>query len=474
MKLLSPITWRPRPYMVGVLVVSAAAALRPGPANAQAEAPAAAASASTESVPAYTLDYAQDTFDRFYGAGEYLEAVDAGKLVIDVLLRQGDVDQIAWGEALAQLASAQRFANDYEPAIQNYQTAIDVIEAATNRLSPQLVGPLWGLSRTYADAGELNEAVESFNRTLHVQRVNSGLHSLDQSEMLVELSELYFSLGDDSMADAMQQANVNLATRNYPGDDLRKLPALYSRVEMLERTGHHIKAHERYRRIIDLIERAEGSRSLTLLPALYKIADVFLYNEMLDGYKGAEQARRYLRRAVVIVEKNENATELQKADAYLAMADYLSLKSSNRGIVLREYRKAWDVLSGDEELLVARDERFGAPVPLNDVPGNRTPAFGHLVESSSKEYGNEGFVVVEYDVDSKGLARNIEVIESEPPGFRDSIVAGHLERVLFRPRFVDGEPTDTADNRYEIRFTYHAEEPPAETFGKLVDSDASD
>ena len=460
--------------MVGILLVFAAATLRPGPAIAQSESTAAAASASSESVPAYTLDYAQDAFDRFYGAGEYVEAVDAGKLVLDVLLRQGDVDQIAWGEALAQLASAQRFAGDYEPAIQNYQTAIEVTEKATNRLSPQLVNPLWGLSRTYADAGDLNAAVESFNRTLHVQRVNSGLHSLDQADMLVELSEVYFSLGDDSMADAMQQANVNLAHRNYPGDDLRKLPALYSRVEMLERTGHHIKAHERYRRIIDLIERAEGSRSLTLLPALYKIADVFLYNEMLDGYKGAEQARRYLRRAVVIVEKNEDATDLQKADAYLAMADYLSLKTSHRGIVLREYRKAWDALSGDEQLLAAREERFGAPVALNDVPDNRTPAFQHLVESASNESGDQGYVVVEYDVDSKGLARNIEVIESEPPGFRDSIVSRHLERVLFRPRFVDREPTDTPDNRYEVRFTYYREEPSAETLGKLVESDAAD
>ncbi len=454
-----------------VVIAAAAAALGSATARAQTEA-AAIADTSLAAAPAYTLEYAQGTFDRVYESQEYAEAVDAGKLVIDVLLRQGDVDSVAWGRALAQLASAQRLVGDYEPAIQNYETAIEAIEASTNRLSASLVDPLRGLSRTYADAGLFTEAVESFKRTLHVQRVNTGLHSVDQSALLVELSEVYFLLGDDAMADAMQQANVNLANRNYPGDDLRKLPALYSRVDMLERTGHHIKAHERYRRIIDLIERAEGSLSLTLLPALYKIADVFLYNQMLDGYKGAEQARRYLRRAVVIVEKNDDATALQQADAHIAMADYLSLKSSNRRIVLREYGKAWDALSA-AELHAERDERFGVPVPLNDVPGNRTMAYQHLMDSAADAFGTEGIVVVQYDVDAKGRVRNAEVVESEPPGYRDAIVTGHLKDIVFRPRFLDREPADTTDNRYEVRFTYRAALAPPEELGELVGNDAS-
>ncbi len=455
-----------------VVIAAAGAALGSATARAQTEAAAIAETSLAAAAPAYTLEYAQGTFDRFYESQEYAEAVDAGKLVIDVLLRQGDVDSVAWGRALAQLASAQRLVGDYEPAIQNYETAIEAIEASTNRLSPSLVDPLRGLSRTYADAGLFTEAVESFKRTLHVQRVNTGLHSVDQSALLVELSEVYFLLGDDAMADAMQQANVNLANRNYPGDDLRKLPALYSRVDMLERTGHHIKAHERYRRIIDLIERAEGSLSLTLLPALYKIADVFLYNQMLDGYKGAEQARRYLRRAVVIVEKNDDATALQKADAYLAMADYLSLKSSNRRIVLREYGKAWDALSA-AELHAERDERFGVPVPLNDVPGNRTMAYQHLMDSAADAFGTEGIVVVQYDVDAKGRVKNAEVVESEPPGYMDEIVTGHLKDIVFRPRFLDREPADTTDNRYEVRFTYRAALAPPEELGELVGNDAS-
>ncbi len=137
----------------------------------------------------YTLEYAQGTFDRFYEAENYIEAVDAGKLVIQVLLQEEEIDEPLWGDALTQLATAQRKSGDLDSAVLNYQAAIDVIEQHSDRLNSKLVDPMLGLSRTYVDAGEYDSAIDTYKKTLHINRVNFGVHNSEQSELLVEMSE---------------------------------------------------------------------------------------------------------------------------------------------------------------------------------------------------------------------------------------------------------------------------------------------
>lgn len=402
----------------------------------------------------YTVEYAQDTFDRFYESEQYSEAADAGKLVIKLLLDQENHDRLRWGEALAQLASAQRQAGDLDVALQNYAAAIEVIEKEADRLSHRLVEPLWGLSRTYADVGEFDTAAESYKRTLHVYRVNTGLHNLEQGQMLAEMSEVWFQLGDHSRADALQQSYVNLANYRYPGASLEKLPALYSRADMLVRSGSNLKSQEQYRRIIGLIEKVEGSDSLTLLPALYKLSNVFLYHEIMDGYNGPEQARRYLRRAIIITDKHEDATNVQKADARLAMGDFLTIKTADRVAALRKYREAWDFLSADDTDLAERAARFDHPELLSDGPGIGTLAYQDLVLNASSDRDKNGIVIVDYDVNKKGKVENVRVVESIPHGYRDSVVINHLRDAAFRPRFVDRDPVPAPDRRYEIRFSF--------------------
>lgn len=455
-----------------LVVIVAAICLQTGSARAQSTTPAISDGQSGEPTDRYALDDAQSTFDRLFEAEQHLEAVDAGKLLISLLLQEEEVDHIEWAQALTQLASAQRMAGDLLASIQNYETAIEVIEVDSDRLNKTLIEPLWELSRTYVETGDLDAATNAYKRTLHVHRVNFGLNNIQQTEFLSEMSEVYFQLGDFSQADALQQFYVNLANLNYPGDNLLKLPAMYSRAGMLNRMGRNIKSQELYRRIIGIIERADGSRSLELIRALNEISDVFLYNEIIDGYNGTEQARRYLRRVVNIVEKHEDATGLQKADAHLAMGDFLMLKTADPAAAMRNYRTAWDCLSADSEFLAERDERFAEPVALNDVESNSTPIFWALKASAAYDTDKKGIVVVNYDVDKRGEVKNPRVIESEPAGYRDYIVLLHLRDVVFRPRFVDREPSPSLDRRYELRYSYRDEELPEDRRSTLAESAA--
>jgi tetratricopeptide (TPR) repeat protein len=390
----------------------------------------------------YTLEYAQGTFDRFYEAENYIEAVDAGKLVIQVLLQEEEIDEPLWGDALTQLATAQRKSGDLDSAVLNYQAAIDVIEQHSDRLNSKLVDPMLGLSRTYVDAGEYDSAIDTYKKTLHINRVNFGVHNSEQSELLVEMSEAYFLLGDDTQ------------------DNLLRLPAMYSQADMLTRTDSNVKSQVVYRRIIGIIERLEGSKSLTLLPALYKISDVFLFNDILDGYNGVEQARRYIRRAVHITEKNDEATNLDKAEAQIAMGDFFSLKTLNHAAAVRSYGKAWDFLSADDNFRERRDELFDEPVKLSRITAQSSPAFLDLLAKSDRDIPKNGVVIAEYYVDRRGRARNVQVVESKPSGYKDYTVVSHLRGLVHRPRFVDREPVDSDELRYEIRYSYHDDELP--------------
>lgn len=460
-------------YSLPAVAAMMAALLPANGAAAQSEFSDVADTQRSQPPYEYTLEYAQHTFDRDFKSEQYLEAIDAGKLAIKLLLEQEDLDNMRWSQALRQLASAQRHAGKLVPAIQNYKTAIRIIESKFDRLNPNIVDPLWELSQTYVDAGDFKIAASTYERTLHTFRVNNGLNNVEQMVLLAEMSEVYFQLDDYVEANSLQKFRVNLAKLNYPGTSLGKLPALYEQADMMTRTGANLESQVQYRRIIRLIEKAEGRRSLTLLPVLYKMADVLFYHEILDGYNGPDQARRYLRRAVRIAEKHRDASNLQKSDAHLAMGDYFSLISADRTVAVRSYRKAWDWLTTDNELRAERDNRFAAPVALNDVPSNSSPLFLDLKANADADTDKNGVVIVNYDVNRRGKVANIQVRESFPPGHKEDIVLRHLRGIVFRPRFAEGEPVNAVDRRYEIRYSFRDEELPKAFRETVAESAAS-
>ena len=389
--------------------------------------------------------------------GLLLESIDAAKLSIENLLEEQSYDPMEFATALSALAEAQRRAGHYDSSLENYARSIQLIADERDNLSGDLIRPLAGLARAHRDRGDLDTAAQVFERALHVQQVNHGLYRLDQSELLLEISELHFLRGDHAAAMTLLEHNVAIARRNYPDDPMATLPALYSRADMLSRTGDNVTSQKKYRRIIDLIERERGGKSVELLPAIHRIADVFLYNEIADGYKGALQARRYLRRAILIAERSPDATPMQKADAHIAMGDYLMLKSLDFSAAERSYRSAWEALSAEEDLRALRDQRFGNPTALNDVPSNTAWPILSMRRSAEGSSDPNGYVVLNYDVGRNGRVGNVEIIESEPGGQHDGVVANHLQGLIFRPRFIDGVPQASAGNRFEIRFEYTAD-----------------
>ena len=417
--------------------------------------------AADESVPAF--DLVQRDYDQLIADGEYLEAANSIKLLLSEVLKDPDYDRLVYGKLLTQLATAQQLAGSYSAAIENFDLAIQSIESATDRLNGELVAPLLGMSRSLMGAGRYLEAEKTYHHTLHVHHVNYGFYGLDKAEIVDELSEAYFIMGDFESANSMQKSYVGMVEHHYPGKSLERVPSLTSQAEMLYRTESTFRALNAYRRLIALIEDADGLDSMELIPALAGVSDILINNRIVDGEDGAEKARRYLRRAAVITEKSESASALDKANVFIMMGDFLSVQTPNRDAVVSNYERGWQYLDEDPELHAYRDETFGHAILLNPTPSSTPPAMRDLLEDASDpDRTKNGHIIIGYDVNEGGRPKNVRVVESVPPGLHDYIVKNYVRDFAFRPRFEAGQPVGSPNQTFELRYTVGEEELPEE------------
>ncbi len=73
----------------------------------------------------------------------------------------------------------------------------------------------------------------------------------------------------------------------------------------------------------------------------------------------------------------------------------------------------------------------------------------------AKRQGLEGYVIVEFTVDSRGAVRNPVVVEAKPQGVFDRYAIAAIERSKFRPRVEGGQAT--AVNGVRKRLTFELE-----------------
>ena len=404
-------------------------------------------------------DLVQRDYDQLVADGEYLEAANSVKLVLMQLLQDPDYDRMAYGHLLTQLATAQHLAGSYTIAIENFELAVQAIEFATDRLNGELIAPLLGMSRSLMAAGRYEEAERSYLRTLHVHQVNYGFHGLDKAEVVNELSEAYFTMGDFELANNMQKSYVGMVEHHYPGKSLERVPSLHSQAEMLYRTESNFRALNAYRRLIALIEDADGPDSMELLPAFTGISDILINNRIMDGEDGGDKAMRYMRRAAIIAEKSEDTSDLDKANVFIKMGDFLSVQTPVRDTVISNYQRGWQYLDRNPDLHAYRDETFEKPILLNPIPKGSPPALLALLDDATDPTKEKnGRIVVTYDVDKGGRPDNVRVVASYPPGLHDYIVKNHVRSFAFRPRFEAGEPVRTPDQTYEVRYSFDEEE----------------
>lgn len=370
--------------------------------------------------------------------------------------------------------------------LEDYRSAIARLEAEQGVWATGLAEQLSGLGETYQVRGQHRDAIEIFDRAIHISRINNGLYDLSQVPIIDRLLESLKARGLWEEVHKRHQYLYWLHKRNFGADDPRMLPVIdrlgkwyindYALNPNRRMMSQLVEAHNLFQQAIYIIDGSYGEEDLRLIEPLRGIvmSNWFFYNyngssnsisarerdqisrEMAFDqvhYSNDPNARftqymrnnyadgkRAIERMVEIYSKSPDAPAGAAAQAKIELADWEQLFNRRR-TAQTLYEEAYQELVNNQETRHLAQKAFAQPVAL--------PALD-LVEAeiaAADEDSEEAthYVLVRFDVNRLGRAEKVEVIESYPDEARNQSVRIRrtLESTQFRPRMVNGVAVDT-------------------------------
>jgi len=399
-------------------------------------------------------------YKRLLNNGMTAEADVVAKRIVELSIRENGFDSTDTAKALTNLAIVQHRNEDYETAQQNYVAAIGIIEDVEDRLNSALINPLRGLGAAQLASGRPDLALETFGRAQHVSHVNEGPHNLDQVAIIESLAVIYIYIGEFEDAYDLQDRIYDLYARKYDLNSDEIIPALFKRAAWQHRLRLYGRERDSYRRIIKIVERNHGKKDLMLIRPLTGLANAYLYVGEFDREYNRDSTLTtgeiYIKRAKRIVETHPDATWTAKENTYLALADFYTF-TGKAGKGHRAYQDTWDLLSEDESRLMNRYNHLESAVLLQGI----YPPKYHGVDSHNEPLDEEeeflkGKIVTKFMINTRGRARNFEIIESHPGGLQDmeKKVLREMRRLIYRPRLEDRNVVETQNMTYTHEFLY--------------------
>ena len=413
-------------------------------------------------------------FTEALATGVYPEAEIAAKQMVEdsVVAGLGSPQHI---KALHNLAVAQHVRGDYDAALQNYAASIELIAESDNNLSSDLILPLRGLSAALLVSGRPDDAGAALERAQHVSHVNFGPHSFDQLPILRSKMAFYMAEGDNDAALDVLDSIFTLYKRRYERNSEEMLPALYERADVFRRLRMHWEERMAWEHILDVKQAHVPDNDLELIEPNVRLAHIMMRGMRKDAFRSvtASDAEKHMRRALRIARESPNQDWAVTSECLLSLADFYTVFDM-KGRARRYYTQAWELLSSDEEYRAEREKRFASPVPLVRPEPGAIVRVPYTPENGTGPRGQvlDGEITLGFVVDDRGRTRDVRLLTADPADFPE--VEGRaikaVEGFIFRPRYVDGLPVRTADQRFRFRFRYldTEREPQAERPGQAA------
>ena len=338
-------------------------------------------------------------------------------------------------------ARIQTELNELSEAQDNYLDGIDLLIQENGEYSPSLVEPYMGLSQIYILNGQHLEAVTILEEAQHISQRNFGLLNMDQIALLDEMSNAYLLMGDTIKAETIQQERLTLAIRRYGEEDPQVIPFRHKLAHYYDLSRMRGRAREQFEAILEIQQKnfdQYDERKLSTLSELVRI-DILL---------GTPSSAR--RQILEILEYMNEISPTHIAIALAVLGDW-DLAFGRTEKALEYYRDAYKTLGETSSSLAA--EYFSTPKLINFVP----PPSPVDIQGNHTNY-IWGWISVRLDISSYGITSNIEVLESSPSGYMDSLYVKSLSEAVYRPSLTKGEPSDTKAALYDHQFRYFNDE----------------
>ena len=397
--------------------------------------------------------------------------------------------------------------SEYDLSIKKYLQAIHETQEKQGAYGDKVWEQMVGLGVTQQNAGHHLEAVATLNQALHINRVNHGLHNLDQVPIIDLLIKSNTALSDWKALDQNFHYLYWLYRRVYGENDMRLLPVIdrvglwhlnaYKLGESDNPLAHLLAAQNLYSDAVNIIEINQGELNPGEINPLYGIMltnylmavhasaspdtdelrssitmsnqsfrrcgssfvshrDPFFDNCYDPLYMEEEEANRQeiistsyrngkkaLTRMIDVYEKNPSLPPEDHAMAYIRLGDWYML-FNRPSSATKSYEKAYALLENSKS--DTREQLFGSPRSLPEMH------FMLTAKQTDKPDQDRKYILVSVDISETGKARNIQVLESSPPADQATIRQAQksVRNTRFRPRFENGQPVAT--HGYKLRY----------------------
>ena len=376
-------------------------------------------------------------------------------------------------------------------SIAQYNEAVRATELNGGVWDSGLAEDLSVLGSLFQQQGDHIQAINSFDRVVHISRINNGLHTLDQIPAVEQMIESYLAISDWEKADLYYNYLFYIQDKAFGSSDPRIIPVLerlanwnlrafnigfdenmgmrLSTAQILFGAAarmvstHFGKSDERflgYQRNI-----ANSAYLISKHPELIRDLNSVEFRMNEEALKRRVQAGDQIStrgfqtgadalQEVLDVQRQDADSPVALAEAITDLADWYLIFQQRRAAA-ELYAEAWQVLSAtenSEELLAAF---FGQVVPLPtflDAPTSMV--FNSSTPRDTSEL-RVGYVDLVFEVTENGVVRDLEVLGDEEDNYA---ILGRLRREVrnsvFRPVVQDGEMVRTSGNQFRYRYWY--------------------
>lgn len=391
--------------------------------------------------------------------------------------------------------------------VRQYELHIAEMEKKGGAYSEQIGEESIGLGRAYMELGEYKNALEAFDRSLHISRVNHGPDNPKQLPILDLIIEVNTALSDWEALEENYQLLYWTSRRVYKENVTPLLSMLYriaqwhlnayvSKFDSIP-YKHLLESEKIYHDAVKIIENQFGPDDPRLIQALNGIAisDYHITSHIFNAnttyemdeirssssimsrksnvssllvwepvkYSNAER-KKVLVRITRIFNVHPELPVKDQATALVNLGDWYLIYGW-RNHALKNYRQAYQLLADTDSDTI--NEIFGTPVLIPtmtlDIPG--------INDNADNEKENS-YVKLSFEVTDLGCARRIKVIEeSDPDNFMARKNAREfLKSYLLRPKFNGVKPV--VDR--QVVLTLHGDTLKRKTDRKLVNYEQYD
>lgn len=410
-----------------------------------------------------------------------------------VELEPGVEQDIDWPLATPRPPSEEdpQFSQRVE-SIRQYDESVRDIEAEGGVWDESLIEQLNTLGELQQQQGDHVSAIETFDRAVHISRINNGLHTMEQIPAVEQKIESYLATANWEQADLYYNYMFYVQQKTYGSSDPRLIPMLGRlanwnlrafNIGFGESLGLRLNSAQLlFDAAAQLVDVHFGRSDQRYLDYQQNIANAaYLVSRHPDLMNDANKAEfrldqdalqqklmntdRVLARGfqagedallnIVNEKRLEPENRMAIAEASANLGDwYLMFERKKAAVDM--YAHAWQVLSemeNSEELL---SEFFGHVVPLPTFLEEPTSLVFSSRNTQDTSELRVGFVDLVFDVTANGVVRKLEVVSEESE--ETETILGRLRREvrrsLFRPVIEDGEPVRTTGNQFRYRYWY--------------------